>query len=83
MFRLCSDNDTAPNIIATCTEASVGYIIKEGAGQRVLTWVDRHVVVHLVIGSPARDAVTRHALDFTRQTWTKQTKQNTTRVKCQ
>lgn len=39
--------------------------------QNVLTWVQRHIRVHGVRRSPARDGVVRPALDFARQAWKK------------
>lgn len=43
---------------------------------RVVTWVDGHVAVWILFGSPARYPVIRHVLHFTRQTSKKQIEKN-------
>lgn len=69
MFRLvlmlCSGTDTEHR--RGQMRVSVTPKDKGRKRRRVLTWVDCHVAVHLVLGGSARDSVVGHRLDFTGQ----------------
>lgn len=78
------DKDTAWNEATGWIKKSIGRIIyhdvyhvilssKHKITERerhcVVTWVDCHVAVQVLLGSPAHNSVIVHILDYTRQAW--------------